>query len=221
MALLPGIVQIVQQGHMASGQSVINSFYIQRGSLSSVPDLPTMQTLVDDLETYLGPQYRAVGTTSYTHDAWLARNVDGLPPKTAPGEVSHPVNLPGTRAVTGGNAPESLCGVLSFKTVFASRRARGHNFMHPIINTAELAGNNLDTTKAYYTAMGTYAARLDDGCSNPTPTWTGAELHNWSLVIFSRTTLAASAGAQSAYAMRSIVPKAHVSFLRSRERGGS
>lgn len=206
---------------MANGQQVVNSFHIVKGGSTGVPDLATMQRLADDLEAYLGASYRGVGTTDYTMDQWLVRNVDHGSPKTAPGEVAHVVNQPGTRTITGGHIPTGLCAVLSLKTVFASRRARGHMFMPPAQLATALNADNIESTSAYWTALVAYGAKLDDGVANPTPTWTGSELSNWALVVYSAATATETAGAQIAYNVRSVVVKPKASFLRSRERGGS
>jgi hypothetical protein len=107
---------------------------------------------------------------------------------------------------------------VSLKTPVASRRFRGHNFLPPIMDVASLSGNNLDTSAAYWTAAAAYVAKLQTGCA-PTVTWTGTNLSAWRLSIYSKK--AASLSLPQNADVQLCQLKNKVSFLRSRERGGS
>ena len=106
----------------------------------------------------------------------------------------------------------------SMKTPNASRRFRGHNFLPPIVDVASLSGNVLDPSAAYATAAAAYVAKLQTGCQ-PSVTWTGTDLSAWSLCIYSHA--AAVLSSPSVAAVQLVTLKSKVSFLRSRERGGS
>jgi hypothetical protein len=219
VAVLAGIVSAQFLGHQNDGQIVSNTIHLQHGGTSGVPDLPTMAALASDLDAYLGATYRGIGNVDYVQDSVVVKNVSDKVSKDILGEQVHPVNLPGTRPKAGTGLPNAVCGLLALKSFAASRNFRGHLFMHPCISSSAVNYKQLSQTDAYWTALGAFAGKLDDGCANPTPTWTGSELHNWGLVIFSQKR--ATAGDPFAAACVSVVVRQSVHFLRSRDRGGS
>ena len=219
MTVLPGIASVQALGHQNDGQIVSNTFHIQRLGTSGIPDLPALAQLGADIEAYLGPSYRGVGNVDYTHDSWVVKNVSDKVSKDVLGEQVHPVNLPGTRPKAGTGLPNAVCGLVALKSFAASRNFRGHLFLHPCISSSAVDYKQLSQTDAYHTAALAFAGKLDDGCSVPSPTWTGTELHNWGLVIFSQAL--ARAGKPYAANCTSVVLRNPVHFLRSRDRGGS
>lgn len=213
-----GIAQVQIQSHMADGQAVVNSVHITDPGLGVAPDLPTLTALATEWWTYFSTTYTALAPTTMTIDQIVTRQVED---PTSPGvilEAAHPVGTAGSRGTGARQGPQSLCGVASFKTPVASRRFRGHNFLPPILDVASLSGNSLDGSAAYQTAAAAYVARLQTGCA-PTVTWTGTNLSAWRLSIYSRT--AASLGLPQNADVQLVTLKSKVSFLRSRERGGS
>jgi hypothetical protein len=204
---------------MADNQIVSNTIHLQRTGTSGVPDLPTMAQLGADLDAWLGAAYRAVGNIDYTQDSVIVKNVSDKVSKDVLGEQVHPVNLPGTRPKAGTGVPNAMCGLLALKSFAASRNFRGHIFMHPCISSSAINYKTLSQTDAYWTALNAFQVKLAAGCSAPNPTWTGTELHNWALVIFSQKL--ATAAQPFAAACTSVVVRQSVHFLRSRDRGGS
>lgn len=214
----PGIAQVQIQSHMTDGQAVVNSLHITDPGMGTAPDLPTITALATEWWTYFSATYLALSPTSMTVDQVVVRQVED---PTAPGvilEAAHPVAAAGTRGLGARQGPQSLCGVVSLKTPVASRRFRGHNFLPPIEDVASLSGNNLDGSGAYWTAAQAYVAKLQTGCA-PSVTWTGSNLSSWRLSIYSRR--AASLSLPQNADVQSASLKLKVSFLRSRERGGS
>lgn len=213
-----GLAQLQIQSHAADGQAVVNSLHVCNPAAGSPPDVPTLLGLATEFWAWISATYTALCCTDVTIDQIVARQVND--PAT-PGlilEAAYTVGTAGTRGTGARQGPRSLCGIASIKTPTASRRFRGHNFLPPITDVASLSGNNLDPSGTYHTAAAAYVAKLQAGCE-PSPTWTGTHLASYSLAIYS---LTSDRVAGPPYAQVSLVTlQTKVSFLRSRERGGS
>jgi hypothetical protein len=213
-----GLAQIQIQSHMADGQAVLNTLHINDAGAGSPPDVPTLTALAHEFWTWISGTYLALCTTTCTVDQVVARQVSDPTAPVIVLEAAYPVGTAGSRGTGARQGPTSLCGIASIKTPNASRRFRGHQFLPPIEDVASLSGNNLDGSAAYYTAAAAYIAKLQAGCA-PSPTWTGTNLASWTLCIYS---LAGAKLSQPSVATAQLVTlKSKVSFLRSRERGGS
>lgn len=203
---------------MVSGQAVSNTFHIADPGAGSPPGFTDLLALADEVNTWLGTEYRQLMSDQCTHDAVIARQVsDPLNPVIVL-EATKTVGVAGTRSSTGNHIPEAICAVIAEKTPNASRRFRGHMFAPPAVNQAAVNGDNLATTDAYWTALAAYIAKLQAGCQ-PTVTWTGTHLASYELSIYSKK--AASLGQPNVAAVSLVTPRLKAAWLRSRERGGS
>lgn len=217
MAILNGIAKVSMVSHLGSGQTIVNTVHIAKAGLGTPPTITQLSDLAAQWSTYFAPTYEALLTTQDTFDRIQVSQVPDPAAPTAPLEAVQLVNAGGGRTPGGAQVPDSLCAVLSLKTTIASRRFRGHLFMPPVINNASVAsGNNVGTSGAYYTALSNFAARLATG-GTLAPTWTGAELSTWVLVVYSRVAAAAALAYDTPVFAVTISPKFH--WLRSRERG--
>ena len=218
MTAFNGLAQIQIQSLMDDGQAVSNSVHINDVGAGTPPDVPTLLQLATDWWTYFSATYLALAPTTMTVEQVVARQVSDPAAPVIVLEATHPVGTAGSRGTGARQGPQSLCGIASMKTPNASRRFRGHNFLPPIVDVASLSGNVLDPSAAYATAAAAYVAKLQTGCQ-PSVTWTGTDLSAWSLCIYSHA--AAVLSSPSVAAVQLVTLKSKVSFLRSRERGGS
>jgi hypothetical protein len=213
-----GLAQLQIQSHMADGQAVLNTVHINDVGAGSPPDVTALTNLATDFWSWISGTYLALAPTTMTVDQVIARQVSDPTSPVIVLEAAHPVGAAGTRGTGARQGPQSLCGIASIKTPNASRRFRGHLFLPPIVDVASLDNNNIAASSAYQTAAAAFVAKLQAGCA-PTPSWTGSALAAWTLCIYS---LAAAKLTQPSVAAAQLVTlKSKVSFLRSRERGGS
>lgn len=219
MALLDGLAKCTILSKLGNGQAVSNTFHISKSGAGSPPDLTELTDLAVQIGTWFGTSYEAAllaADTLYSVTTYQVTDPVAIVP------IEESVNViahVGTNGSSGRTAPASTCPVLSLHTAVASRRARGHLFLPPTI-----AGSDFTTANAYstgssnwsnYTALqGKYAA----GCGL-SPTWTGAELSQWTLCIFSKK--AASVGDPSITYCTTASLSTQVHWLRSREKGSS
>jgi hypothetical protein len=218
MAALPGLAALNILGHQATGQTISNTVHVFDIGLNNPPDVPTLQGLADEFWTWIAATYLATVHSSSTVDQVTSKQVMDPLIKQSPLEAAHIVNLPGTHAPAGTQAPNSLCGVLAIKTQLASRRGRGHLFLPPAVASTAFSGDILNQADPYYTNCVAFATRLQAGCG-PSQTWTGSHLSQWQLCIYSR---AAALLAQPSVAQATacvVKPKAY--WLRSRSHGGT
>lgn len=218
MALANGLVQVNIRSHEADLQQTSNTFHIFNPSAGAPPDVTELTTLATQLASQLTTVYRAMLVTTATLDDIVCKSVNLPGGSDIPGEATSTINQAGTRTIAGTAMPKALCALVALRVPAATRRFRGHMFMPPAFNSGSVAGNNLDTSNAYYTAVVAYAAELAKG----TPTgagWTGSSLSHYQLVVYSPTQAAAALPYTGL--VQAVVVRLHVSFLRSRERGGT
>lgn len=218
MALANGLIAVNIRSHEADLQQTSNTFHIFNPSAGAPPDVTELTTVATQLVTQFATLYRAMIVTTGTLDEIVCKSVNLPGGSDIPGEATATVNAAGTRTIAGTALPKALSGLIALRVPAATRRFRGHMFMPPIFNSGGVAGNNLDTSNAYYTAVVAYAAELAKG----TPTgsgWTGSSLSHYQLVVYSPTQAAAALPYTGL--VQTAVVRLHVSFLRSRERGGS
>lgn len=218
MAAFNGLAQLQIQSTLSDGQAVNNTVHLANTGLGAPPDVTKLTDLATQWWTYFSATYLALSPTTMTVQQILTKQVIDPASGGIPLEAAHPVGTAGTRGTGARQGPNSLCGVIAFKTPNASRRFRGHNFAPPIVDVASLSGNQLDPAGAYKTALDAYIVKLQTGCL-PAVTWTGAELSSWHLCIYSHAAAVLSEPSVAATAL--VVRRDKVSFLRSRERGGS
>lgn len=218
MALFNGLASVQFLGHDFDGQTTSNTFHIHNSGAGSPPDFAELETLGTQLLAQFTTEYRGMGGTAWTWDSIITRQVfDPLAPVVYEEAVTA-VDLAGTRTTGGPYCPQGLCGVISMKTPNASRRFRGHMFLPPTRSADQIDGNVFQVTEDYWLNGVTYAAELFKG----TPLgsgWTGSALSDYGLVIYSKR--AAQLSLASVANVSSVVMKPKVSFLRSRERGGT
>lgn len=214
--LFNGLAKIQIASSMASGQAVLNTFYVSDTALGHPPALADLSGLCTDLHTFLGTQYRAVLTTGDTLVEYRAYQVaDPTDPEPVL-EASDAIALAGTRTVSSDPSPQSLCALLSLKTPNASRRFRGHLFMPPAKDASALIADGFKPSQAYMVAVNALQTKFRAG-NGPTPTWTGTTLSNYGLVVYSHR--AASLGDPSVALTNNVTNNASAHWLRSRERG--
>lgn len=216
MALYNGLARVNFLSQLASGQSVSNTFYVSNAAAGTPPDVTELAGLAADLNTWFTSTYK---TTLMTVDTFQKITCYQVTDPTAPvliEEASVFPNIAGTLTGASRTNPDSVTGVLSFKTPNASRRYRGHIFLSgPNANT-DLNGDKIATGSSWWTNAGNLAAKFAAG-EMPTPTWTGTHLSHYALVIFSKA--AALAAAPSVANVSACIVDPYVHWLRSRERG--
>lgn len=216
MALYNGVVKVTFLSQLASGQSVSNSFHLSDSGAGSPPDVAELTGLATDLQTYFDTTYRNVLMNADLFQKITCYQVtDPLAPVIIE-EASVFPNQAGTGSAGSRSTPDSVAGVMSFKTPNASRRYRGHIILPgPWVNTA-LLNDKIDQTNNWWTNALALVAKFATGIA-PSPTWTGSHLSNYELVIFSKA--AALASAASVANVSAVVLDPYVHWLRSRERG--
>lgn len=205
-------------GTLANGQRTSNTIAIVNPGAGTAPTYADLQELGTELLTQFATTYKAIGTTTWTWDSILTKNVVVPGTTDTYQEAATTVAAPGTRSDTTTWIPDSVCGVLSLKTANASRRFRGHLFMQPARTQSSVGGNLLATGDGYHTALTNFATELAKGCIGGVG-WTGGTLASFKLHVFSRA--AAIAGAPYVAECTAVTVRPDARWLRSREHGGS
>jgi hypothetical protein len=217
VSLFNGLAQAQILSTLVDGQRVSNTFYLSHAGAGAPPDLPALTQLGTDLNAWLGTQYIGVLPTNATFDSITVRQVANPTSPTIVLESTHLNGSNGTRAVASGDAtPKSLCALIKLRTPNASRNFRGHLFMPPIQISVGLAGNVFIAGSAYISAIDALVTKLAAGAL-ASPTWTGTELSNYGLVIYSKTL--ALRALPSVALCNQVAHDLRVRWLRSRERG--
>lgn len=215
MALLNGLCKVTFLGHSSDGQVTSNTFHISHEGAGSPPDEPALMQLATDLGTVFA-EYKGMGTTDWTWDQIVTKQVSDGAGTDILLEGAHIVNVAGAIPNSGPYVPYGLCGCLSIKTSAASRRFRGHLLLPPVKVAAAVDGNVLKTSADYWLNMGALISLFAPGFVGGAG-WAGAALADYRLCVFSRT--AAREGVPSVANAIAMVRKPKVSFLRRRERG--
>jgi hypothetical protein len=218
MALLNGLVTVNFLSHLSDAQAVSNTFHLSNQGAGSPPDEAHLEALASQLHDQFAVTYRALHVVSSVWDTITCTQVsDGLANDVLL-QATFAVAQQGTRTESGTYVPNGLCGVASLKTPNASRRFRGHLMLPPCRTAGSVDGNALNPTNAYYTAAAAFAAEMAKG--SPTGAgWTGSELGDYFLAIFSKT--AALNGDPAVANVQTVIIRPKASFLRRRERGSS
>lgn len=214
--LFHGLVKCQILAHQGNLQQSSNTFYISNPSASAAPDFTELTQLATDLDTFFSATYKTILGATATLDSIVTRSVADPTDPGVPIEATRVVSLAGTRSLTGGQAPQPLCGLINLATPNASRRFRGHMFLPPLLTQASLAGDVLNTSDAYYTAATAIRDKFRAGYV-ASRTWTGSSLSNYNLVVYSHK--AASLSLPSVANVSFVGVRNKVSFLRSRQRG--
>lgn len=214
---LPDVVAIRALMKLADGQAVVNTFHVHKPG-EGIPDVATMTALLADIDTWFLSTYEATLTTADTFVGWTCSQIV-FPANAGPyDEITLPKNVAGAISA-GRNCPESLCAVISFKSIIAKRYARGHIFAPPLQDKADLSTPRVfGTGTPYMTRINALAAKYAAGAW-PTPTWTGSQLSGWNMAIYSKQQDKIAGPAVSDVA--SALATTQVHWLRSRERGTS
>lgn len=218
MTALAGLASLQLLGHNAQGQTTSNTLHVSNDGAGSAPDFNALLQLATDFATEFATVYRALSPASWTWDAVVAKQVVPPADTTVPLEATHNVALAGTHTLAGIGVPQAVCVVVAFKTPNASRRFRGHNMLPPLADGGAIDGNNLASSSTWKTAALAYVAELTKG----TPTgggWTGSELSNYGLVIYSRAAQAQSL--PSVANVQLVVLRDKIAWLRRREQGAT
>lgn len=218
MAAFNGQASLQFLSHTAVAQTVSNTFHVANSGAGSPPDFDALLALATQAAAQFATTYKALMPAASTWDTVVAKQVIDPTTTTVALEATYAVDAVGTRAIAGSGVPNSLCGVLALKTPNASRRFRGHLMLPPAIDGDAMNGNNWVTSNAYYTAMVAFAAEMAKGTPDGAG-WTGSELSNYGLVIYSRT--AALAAEPSVANVQTLVVRPKIAWLRSRERGAT
>lgn len=216
MALFNGLIAVQLLGHSSDGQATSNTFHLSNPSAGSPPDFDELTGVANDLDTWLTTQYRAIAVTTWTFDSIVCRNVTDPANPVVTQEAQKSIGSAGTKNVSGSAVPQALSPLLFFQTPNASRRFRGHLFLPPIVNAADVSGNVLNTGTAYYTTLQAFRDKLRAGIAT-SRTWTGSHLSNYNLVLYSK--VAAQQGLASVANVQTVGIRNPVAFLRSRQKG--
>jgi hypothetical protein len=218
MALENGLVRVNFLSRLNSGQAVSNTFYMHDDGAGSPPAFDDMVTLGSDLNDWFGAAYLDM---LQEDDLFQSITVYQVADPTAPEavlEATFHANDAGTSGAGPRGTPDSIAGVISFKTPNASRRYRGHIFIPGPDDPTQLNGDVYvpggDYLERASILKGNFAAGIIGAI-----TWTGDKLPDYNLVIFSKT--AALAAAPAVANVSACVSDNRVHWLRSRERGAS
>lgn len=213
-----GLARISILSFDISGQAVSNSFYVVDPGAGSPPNDGELAGLLTDLSAWFDTTYLALLWTGSTLDSWSAKQVVAPGGSDVPIEHVLSINAAGTAGSAGSTLlPEPICPVVSLKTGFASRRARGHMFLPPALKSGSTDRQTFQTG-TWWTAVQAYTAKLAAGCGS-SPSWTGTHLSNYNLCVYSKT---ADAAAETAiFACTTAVTGTKVHYLRSRAKGAT
>jgi len=214
--LVDHLVRVQLLGLTSDGQAVSNTWHFRTDE--ATPNLAKLQGFVDGF------------ITSEEEDNYLALmpTVDRLQRVTAsqvvipltgddvPIEASSFPDHTGTGGTGPFDLPDEACCLLSLHTGFASRRARGHNFLPPPREKAMLA------TEGGVWKSTNYFARCQDFSNGIDANWLegtehAAYVEGMDLCVFSRTAAMANAEVdQYAFKVTNTSVHNHVHWLRSR-----
>jgi hypothetical protein len=218
MALENGMVRVNFLSKLVSGQAISNTFYLHDDGAGAPPAFDDMVTLGEDIGDWFGDAYKGL---LQEDDTFQSITVYQVADPTAPEpvlEATNHVNLAGTLGPGPRGTPDSISGLISFKTPNASRRYRGHLFIPGTPDPTDLNGDIFVPTGDYADARTALQGNFQAGIITAI-TWTGDKLPDYNLVIFSKT--AALAAAASTANVSAVINDNRVHWLRSRERGAS
>lgn len=218
--LQPGLARVTFLSQYENLQAVSNTFHIYDAALGHEPSLADCTQLGTDLLAWFSTTYRALLKTTST---WLSITVSQVPTAiagTIPLAAATVVNLAGTGGALGANhGPDSITGIMQFKTPATSRRFRGHIFLPGPRDPAQAQTNLWDPAGTYTTACTALAAKFAAG-NLGSVTWTGTTLPSYVMAIYSKA--ADKAGSSSVVAQCTGTHfDTRVHWLRSRERGAT
>lgn len=217
MTLIPDLAKVTFLSNYENNQAVSNTFHIVNPGLGHEPSLPDLVQLGADLQSWFTTTYRAMLKTTSTWQSITVSQVPDAIGGTTPLAAATIVNLAGTGGALGANhGPDSITGVLQFKTPATSRRFRGHIFLPGPRDPAQAQTNLWDPAGSYTTASAALGAKFLAGCA-PTATWTGTALASYFLCIYSKA--ADLAGVTFIAECTNVHFDTKVHWLRSRERG--
>lgn len=217
MAPLDGLASVTMLSTLPSGQGCANTVHIAQETAGTPPSPAVLAQLAADWLAYFETTYRAILTTDSTFDSIKVAQVpDPTIAHDAYADFLLPVAVAGTRTPGTEKAPEQACMCVSLKTNSGQRSYRGHLLLPSCISVGDLDGQDYDQTQPYYVAGAAFATKLQTGVG-PAPTWTGTDLPNYSLSIYSRTLQ--TRAMPSVTGVVTVVPRTAVHWLRSRARG--
>lgn len=208
----PDLIRCQFKSTVDSGQEVLNTFYVANVGLG-VPALTDLADCGSDLHTYFATTYRALLKTAWTWDQIDCSQVSDVLDPAPILKVTTAVNQAGTASNPSVGTPVPICGLVSLKTPLASRRYRGHLFLPPLFDEAQINGAGIQNGGAYDTAKNNFAAALATGAGS-SPTWTGSFLSNCTLVVYSEAGTRAGSGVFAVVTAVTSNDQAH--WLRSR-----
>ena len=216
MRLVDHLAGVRITSELQDGQLVVNTFHFRVDE--TLPNEAKLQGFVDGWsgsdasDDYLGTA--PVYSTLRRVDAFQV--VVPLSGSDVPIEVSA---FPDD-AFTGGsgtlNLPDQACALLRLHTGFASRRARGHNFLPPSQKADQLDGSRHWASGGYLGNCQNFAATVADqwltGQEHP------AYVEGMDLCVFSHVAAMEDAATDDlAFRVTSLTVDTHVHWLRSRQ----
>lgn len=219
MALYNGLARVNFLSTLGSGQAVSNTFYIAKPGADTPPDFDTLGALATDLKAWFQTSYLACLVAQDTFKQITCYQVTDPTDPEIVEESTVTVAAVGTGNAGPRTTPDSISAIMSLRTPNASRRFRGHLFLPGGWYSGDLNGDvwtiSSDTWRTNALAL---VGKFSDGLL-PTVSWTGDDLPDWNLAVFSKA--AAIAGVANVANVNACVFDEKVHWLRSRERGAS
>lgn len=219
MALFNGLARVNILSTLRSGQAISNTFHIAKPGASAPPDFTDLGVLATDIAAWFETTYRAVLTSGDTMQKVTCYQVTDPTAIVLEEESSVTIAAVGTGDSNPRTTPDSISAIMSIHTPNASRRFRGHLFLPGQWYAGGLDGDKwLVASDTWRTNALALVAKFSDGLL-PSVSWTGTDLPDWNLAIYSKA--AALASVASVANANACVLDEKVHWLRSRERGAS
>jgi len=152
---------------VATDQAAVNTVYYK--VLSATGDPTTDLNAADELDSFMGPFYKALMPSSVSYQGCTVQIVRTPPLTPIVGRAEAGAGTLGTIAM-----PRQVTSLVSFKTAFSGRRYRGRVFLpFPPVGSAQTDGI---MTAAYATLVAQWSAQLASisGFDNSLTTPTGS-----------------------------------------------
>src|SRR5579862_7501411 len=134
MPPLDGLAAVTLLSQLPGGQQCANTFHISNAGAGAPPPPADLATLASDINTFFAEEYRGVLTTTSTFvSVKVAQVPDPAIHEDPYADYLLPLNLAGTRTVSGAASPTQACLCMSEKTNSGQRSYRGHLLFPPAL----------------------------------------------------------------------------------------
>lgn len=203
------------QARLKSGQAVRNTLHFRRNPTAGSVDATWLTAwLADANTTTLITAYRAVLATTDALEGVLGRATrDPSDPDEDRDEAFRPVDLVGTRVISGAGSPDELTGIMKLTGDLAGRRFRGRLWLPPPSQATLIVDESMNTG-TYRTAITNFMAELVKTTYPSGGAHYGGAWNDVDLIVFSRAGRLANATYYARVTTLAIPFKLH--WLRSR-----